>query len=138
MIKSGGFARPNTWDSGRFRRYLFIMKPKNIFLLISFLCALSIAKAQDPETLRFARIISDNMVLQQQTSNAVWGWAEAAERVTVTASWGATAATKADKNGRWKLFLATPRHGTNQALVIAGAMVSLALAAVELWMSGKT
>ncbi len=69
---------------------------------------------------RLPRLFADNMVLQQQTSNAVWGWAEAAERVTVTASWGATAATKADKNGRWKLFLATPRHGINHSLLITG------------------
>ena len=69
---------------------------------------------------RLPRLFADNMVLQQQTSNAVWGWADADERVTVTASWGATAATKADKNGRWKLFLATPRHGTNHSLVITG------------------
>ena len=69
---------------------------------------------------RLPRLFGDNLVLQQQTSNAVWGWADAGERVTVTASWGATAKTTADTNGRWKLFLITPAHGTNHSLVIAG------------------
>ena len=77
------------------------MKPKNIFLLIPFLCALSIAKAQDPETLRFAKIISDNMVLQQQKPIILWGWTKPRVTVKITltqdASLGQQAADKLGK-----------------------------------------
>ncbi|MEO2022376.1 MAG: sialate O-acetylesterase [Pirellulaceae bacterium] len=86
--------------------------PATLALLLSA-CSTSWADVRLP------RIFGDHLVLQQQTRNAIWGWADVNERVTVTASWGATAATKADKNGRWKLFLNTPGHGTNHSLVIA-------------------
>ena len=101
MIKSGGFARPNTRDSGRFCRYLFIMKPKIILLLIPFLCALPRAKAQDPETLRFAKIISDNMVIQQQKPITLWGWAKPKATVKITLTQDASLGqATADKLGK--------------------------------------
>ena len=46
---------------------------------------------------RVPRIFGDNMILQQQTKNAVWGWAEPGETVTVSASWGAATTVKADE-----------------------------------------
>ena len=77
------------------------MKLKIILLLSPFLCALSIAKAQAPETLRFAKIISDNMVLQQQKPITLWGWAKprATVKITLTqdASLGQAAADKLGK-----------------------------------------
>ena len=77
------------------------MKLKNIFLLIPFLCALSIAKAQDSGTIRFAKIISDNMVLQQQKPITLWGWAKPKVTVKITltqdASLGKAAANKLGK-----------------------------------------
>ena len=77
------------------------MKQKNIFLLIPFLCALSIAKAQDSGTIRFAKIISDNMVLQQQKPITLWGWAKPKVTVKITltqdASLGKAAANKLGK-----------------------------------------
>jgi sialate O-acetylesterase len=65
-------------------------------------------------------LFSDHMLLQQQTSAPVWGWAEAGELVTATGSWGsrATATTQAD--GTWKLFLKTPSHGGPYTLSIEG------------------
>ena len=44
----------------------------------------SSATAQDAEELRFSKIISDNMVLQQRKPITLWGWAEAETEVTVT------------------------------------------------------
>ena len=43
-----------------------------------------LATAQDAEPLRFAKIISDNMVLQQQKPITLWGWAKAGTEVRVT------------------------------------------------------
>ncbi|MDP6035066.1 MAG: sialate O-acetylesterase [Verrucomicrobiota bacterium] len=60
------------------------------------------------------------MVLQQQTSNAIWGWADPGENVKVNASWGAVASVKSGANGKWKIFLKTPGHGTGHSLRITG------------------
>lgn len=70
--------------------------------------------------IRLPRIIGDNMILQQQTDNAIWGWANPGEAITVSASWGATSNTTATDDGRWKVFLKTPDHGTGHFLRIEG------------------
>ena len=70
--------------------------------------------------IRLPRIIGDNMILQQQTDNAIWGWANPGEAITVSASWGATSNTTATDDGRWKVFLKTPDHGTRHFLRIEG------------------
>ena len=69
---------------------------------------------------RLPKIFGDNMILQQQTSNAVWGFAEPGEKVTVKASWGSEARAVADKSGRWKVLLKTPGHGTGYHLTVQG------------------
>ena len=45
-------------------------------------------------------IISDNMVLQQDSPAGVWGWAEPGEKVTVKFA-GKSAGAVADANGKW-------------------------------------
>ncbi len=70
--------------------------------------------------IRLPRLFGDHMILQQETTNAIWGWAAPGEKVSVRASWGATADTTASAAGRWKLFLATPGHRTGQSLTIRG------------------
>lgn len=70
---------------------------------------------------RLPRFFSDHMVLQQQTSNAIWGWANPGELIKVKSSWGAVASVKTDANGKWKIFLKTPGHGTGQSLTISGS-----------------
>ncbi|MHC4995189.1 MAG: sialate O-acetylesterase [Planctomycetota bacterium] len=90
----------------------------HILLVATFLVfALTHAASAD---VSLPTIFGDHMVLQQQTTNAVWGWAEAGERVTVEASWGATASTKANAEGKWKVFLETPKFGTGHALTVRG------------------
>jgi sialate O-acetylesterase len=69
---------------------------------------------------RVPRLFNDGMVLQQKTSNAVWGFAAPGERVTVKASWGAEAKTVADDSGDWRVMLKTPAHGTGHSLVVSG------------------
>ena len=69
---------------------------------------------------RLSRLFGDNMVLQQQTKNAIWGWADAGEVVSVSASWGAAATATADEDRRWKLFLETPAQGTGHSLSVVG------------------
>ena len=71
--------------------------------------------------LRLNSLFCDHMVLQQQMKNTIWGWAGPGEKVTVEASWGASAATQADAAGRWKVLLDTPSYGTGFSLKIIGA-----------------
>ena len=45
------------------------------------------------------------MILQQETSNAIWGFAGPGGKVAVKASWGSKVSAVADKSGRWKVLL---------------------------------
>ena len=58
---------------------------------------------------RLPHLVSDNMVLQQQSDARLWGWAEPGKTVKVTVSWNnETYTTKADGEGKWKLSVKTP------------------------------
>lgn len=70
---------------------------------------------------RLPAVIGGNMVLQQQAEAAIWGWADAGERVTVRGSWGAQAAkATADATGKWKTTLKTPAAGGPHTVTIEG------------------
>lgn len=69
---------------------------------------------------RMPNLFGDHMILQQETANAIWGRADAGEFVTVEASWGAKAETRADESGKWILFIETPEFGTGHTLVVRG------------------
>lgn len=64
-------------------------------------------------------IISDNMVLQQETPATVWGWAEAGEQVSVKFA-GKTAQATADAKGKWKVKLADLKPEDKGELTVAG------------------
>ena len=58
---------------------------------------------------RLPHLVSDNMVIQQQTDVRLWGWAKAGRKVTATTSWSdQKAEAKADKQGRWLLTVKSP------------------------------
>ena len=86
-------------------------------LAFSFLALAGISMNAD---VTMTTLFSDNMILQQETSNAVWGFADAGEKVSVKASWGAKANTEANAEGKWKVMLATPSYGTGHSLSISG------------------
>ena len=66
-------------------------------------------------------IISDNMVLQQQTHVNIWGKARPGEKVTVTASWSDKAYTvTTPAGGKWKLKLKTPAAAAAQTMTVKG------------------
>jgi sialate O-acetylesterase len=70
--------------------------------------------------IRMPRLFTDNMILQQETSNTVWRFASPGEKVTVTASWGIEASAVANAEGDWKVLLETPKFGTGHSLTISG------------------
>ena len=70
---------------------------------------------------RLAGLISDNMVLQQQSNVSIWGWAEPGEKVSVKSSWlKVSANTIAEKDGKWAVKIKTPKAGGPYSLTIKG------------------
>ncbi|MGB1937927.1 MAG: sialate O-acetylesterase [Akkermansiaceae bacterium] len=67
-----------------------------------------------------APMFSDNMVIQRNTEAPVWGNADAGEKVSVTASWGANASATADKDGKWQVTLKSPAAGGPHTIIIKG------------------
>ena len=58
------------------------------------------------------QIFADNMVLQQQTDAAIWGYAKPNAKVTVTTTWSKAKTTAiADADGKWFVRVATPMAG---------------------------
>ena len=59
---------------------------------------------------RLPHLVSDNMVIQQQTDVRLWGWAKAGSKVVATTSWSTQRSeAKADKQGRWLLTVRSPQ-----------------------------
>jgi sialate O-acetylesterase len=66
-------------------------------------------------------LLTDNMVLQQKTTVALWGWAAPGEAVTVSASWQkAPHRTTADAQGNWLVRVPTGPAGGPYTLTIEG------------------
>jgi sialate O-acetylesterase len=64
-------------------------------------------------------LISDNMVLQQESRANVWGWADPGELVTVRFA-GRSVATAADSDGNWSVQFEGLTAGTTGDLTISG------------------
>lgn len=81
-------------------------------------------------------IFSDQMILQQSSKNAIWGTAQPGEAVSVRASWGSTSRTRAGKDGKWKVFLDTPLHCSDQTLTIkaSNTIIIKDVAIGEVWL----
>ncbi|TSJ43220.1 sialate O-acetylesterase [Mucilaginibacter corticis] len=90
---------------------------RRIFLLVSF-CFICLAAVAD---VKLPAIITDNMVLQQKSKVALWGWADAGENISITGSWNGkkvSAVTGAD--GKWQLWLKTGNAGGPYTISVQG------------------
>lgn len=70
--------------------------------------ALALSLLTAGAAVRPSAMVSDHMVLQQNTDARLWGKARPGASVTATASWGATATARANASGAWSLRIATP------------------------------
>jgi sialate O-acetylesterase len=78
--------------------------------LLTLLVVVSVTTAV--AELRLPAIIADNMVLQQQSTITLWGWANAGEKITVTAGWNKTpVGVAADNAGKWTVQIKTVKAG---------------------------
>jgi len=75
----------------------------------------------------FAKIIlpsvfADNMVLQQNSNVAIWGWSDPAETVKIVTSWNSkdTIKVKADNSSKWSTTIKTIGAGGPYSIQILG------------------
>ncbi len=67
-----------------FRKLAILLSLFSVACLASALTNAMTAEPADPPPLRFAKVFTDNMVLQQEKPIRVWGWAGPDARVAVT------------------------------------------------------
>lgn len=67
-------------------------------------------------------VIGDNMVVQQKSHAAIWGWADPGEKVNVKGSWEWLWGRDviADANGKWMVKIPTPPAGGPFSITIKG------------------
>ena len=68
-------------------------------------------------------IFSNNMVLQQNSEVAFWGWAEPGETIKIVVSWNVqdTITVKANNYSAWKTTIKTPPAGETQTIEFLGS-----------------
>jgi sialate O-acetylesterase len=92
--------------------------------------------------IRLPAVIGSNMVLQQQTKVALWGWGDPFEKVLISNTWGSTVDTAiCTAEGKWKKMIKTPAAGGpysirfkgNNTIVIENVLIG------EVWLcSGQS
>lgn len=84
-------------------------------------------------------IFTSNMVLQQKSSPAIWGWAQPKGTVAISTSWDSKSySATVDKNGYWKANLQTPSYGgPYEITVVETDTVTLSNVLIgEVWLCG--
>src|SRR3990170_793726 len=120
------------------------MNPIHRFVKLSFFFVLFFITGKNASfaTVTLPSFFSDNMVLQQQTGAAIWGWAQVNSTVQITTSWNRKKYTaKADASGKWKLKVTTPVAGGPYEITISdGKPVTLHNVMIgEVWLcSGQS
>jgi sialate O-acetylesterase len=90
-------------------------------------CLLVPAAAALPADLRLPAVLGDHMVVQRDATTRMWGWAGPGDAVSVSASWGGAAATRAGADGAWSVALETPGAGGPHTLTVTSADETLVL-----------
>ena len=86
---------------------------------------------------KLSPLFTNNMVLQQQTKAAIWGWTSPAKTVTVTPSWNKKhTSVKAGADGKWKASLETPAAGCPYEIKVSdGRIITLTNVMIgEVWL----
>ena len=88
------------------------MKQITKFASLAFILLVSSALFSLSAEIKLPAIFGDNMVLQQQSEAALWGWAKPNSSVRVTTSWNRkNYSAKSNGEGYWKLKVNTPAAG---------------------------
>jgi sialate O-acetylesterase len=101
------------------------MKKDKLFTLISVIILTGILSADVCAKVKLPSVFGDNMVLQRETEVAIWGWAQAGRKISVTPSWDNKNYTiTTDPSGRWELKIGTPQAGGPYELFISDGEVT--------------
>lgn len=85
--------------------------------IVLFLLSAIITKAD----VRLPNIICSNMVLQQQSSVKLWGWADPAEKIYITTSWNnKTDSVVSTRDANWMLQVQTPAASGPYTITLKG------------------
>jgi sialate O-acetylesterase len=117
------------------------MRRNNLITLLSVFCMIFPALVRAEVTL--PDIVSSGMVLQRNTTVALWGWAEPGERVTISTSWlDKPLKMKADTQGNWRANVVTTGERSSHSITITGESNEIVLEDVvfgEVWLcSGQS
>ena len=95
-----------------------------------------------PSSLTLPSVISDNMLLQQNTDAGFWGKAAPGQEINITASWGARARAIAGMDGKWTTRIKTPDAGGPYTIDVAAYDTTITVKNVmtgEVWVcSGQS
>lgn len=83
---------------------------KRILMLSALFLALTSSEAK----VRLPHLISDNMIIQQQTDVRLWGKAKPNATVNIAPSWSAAVKTTAGKDGAWLATVHSPAASMNK------------------------
>jgi len=82
------------------------MKKAFIFFAVVFISGFCQSQVKLPS------LFSDNMILQQQSEAAIWGWSENENKITIVPSWdNKVYEVKPDNSKKWKTKISTPKAG---------------------------
>ena len=82
---------------------------KKIVLLLPFFLSLCLCAFAD---ISLPAILSDHMVLQQNSTVKIWGWSEVRESIKLSTTWDTTTyTTRGDGSAKWSMEIKTPVGG---------------------------
>ena len=82
------------------------MTTKQFFVSLAALALPLVSQAK----VRLPHLVSDGMVLQQQSEARLWGWDQPGKTVRVSVSWSNDVYTaRADRDGKWLVKVKTPK-----------------------------
>ena len=71
-----------------------------------------------PKTLSVSNLFSDGVILQRDTTVAIWGLANPNTLLELESSWGESSKTKSDQKGKWNILIKTQSVGWSHWLKI--------------------
>ena len=87
--------------------------------------------------LRVPAVFCDFMVLQRDSGNPIWGWANPGEKITVRTSWGTNDSVVTGQDGRWMVVSYVDITGTGHQITISGNKHKIVIKEValgEVWL----
>ncbi len=93
---------------------------KNSQTLLLLMAAIALSVTTADANVRLPHIFGDHMMLQQQSTCPIWGWASPGEKITIKGSWGSETITEANSDGKWDARITTKKFGGPYTITISG------------------